>query len=95
MSLINCKVHLPLNWIESFIRSSAGNSATFKITNPKLYVPIVTSSTKDKRFLKLAKQLRDGFKSSLCWNEYKSKPEKVINRGTNIDILLDASVQGV
>ena len=32
MALINCKVHLELNWIEDSILSSAGNSAKLEIT---------------------------------------------------------------
>ena len=48
MPLINCSVHLELNWIEDCILSSAGDSAKFKITDATLHVPIVTLSTKDK-----------------------------------------------
>ena len=44
---------------------------TFKITSTKLYVTIVTLSTRDN--VKLTKQLNEGFKRSLYWNEYKSK----------------------
>ena len=32
MPLINCKIHLELNWIEDCILSSAGDSVKFKIT---------------------------------------------------------------
>ena len=42
MPLINCKIHLELNWIEDCILSSAGDSGKFKITDTKLHVPIVT-----------------------------------------------------
>ena len=45
MPLINCKVELPLKWIENCILSSAGNAATFKITEAKHYVPIVALKT--------------------------------------------------
>ena len=45
MSLINCKIHLELNWIEDCILSSAADSAKFKIMDAKLHVPIVTLST--------------------------------------------------
>ena len=38
MPLINCKIHLELNWIEDCILSSAGHSAKFKIMNAKLHV---------------------------------------------------------
>ena len=48
MPLINCSIHLELNWIEDCILSSAGDSAKFKITDATLHVPIVTLSTKDK-----------------------------------------------
>ena len=48
MPLINCSVHLELNWIEDCILSSAGDSAKFKITDATLHVPIVTLCTKDK-----------------------------------------------
>ena len=41
---------------------------TFKITSTKLYVPIVTLSTKDK--VNLTKQLNEGFKRPIYWNEY-------------------------
>ena len=46
LPLINCKVHLELDWIEECILSSAGNSAKYEITDAKLHVPIVTLSTK-------------------------------------------------
>ena len=46
MPLINCKIHLELKWIESFILSSAGDSAKFEIMDAKLHVPVLTLSTK-------------------------------------------------
>ena len=93
MPLINCKVHLELNWIEDCILSSAGDSAKFEITDAKLHVPIVTLSTKDSA--NLAKQLNEGFKRSVYWNSYETKPAKVIEQGKNIYELLNASFQGV
>ena len=93
MPLINCKVHLELNWIEDFILSSAGNSARFEITDAKLHTPIVTLSTKDS--INLAKQLSEGFKRSVYWNNYQTKPAIVIEKWTNIYELLNASFQGI
>ena len=55
MPLINCKIHLELNWTKNFVMSSIAGATTFKITSTKLYVPIVTLSTKDKA--NLTKQL--------------------------------------
>ena len=60
MPLINCKIHLELNWIEDCILSSAGNCTRFKTTDAKLHVLIVTLSTKDN--INLTKQLSNGFK---------------------------------
>ena len=46
MLLINCKVELLLNWIEKCLLT-VPNTATFKITDAKLSVPIVTLSAED------------------------------------------------
>ena len=93
MPLTNCKVYIELNWIEDCILSSAGNTATFAITDTKLHVPIVTLSTKGSA--NLAKQLNDGFERSVYWNSYETKPAKVIEQGENLYKLLNASFQGV
>ena len=46
-------------------------NATFKITDTKLYVPVVTLSTKDDNdFLE---QLKSGFKRTIKWNKYRSE----------------------
>ena len=73
--------------------SSAGDSAKFEITDAKLHAPIVTLSTKDS--VNLTKQLSEGFKRSVYWNSYQTKPAKVIEKGKNIYELLNASFQGV
>ena len=93
MSLINCKVFLELNWIEDCILSSAGNSAKFEITDAKLHVPIVTSSTKGSA--NLTKQLNEGFKRSVYCNSYETILVKVIEQEKNIYELINASFQGV
>ena len=46
MPLINCKIHFELNWSKDCIMSTT-DEATFRITNTKLDVPIVTLSSKD------------------------------------------------
>ena len=58
MPLINCKVEISLKWIENCVLTVA-NTATFKITDAKLYVPIVTLSAEDNA--KLSKLLGKGF----------------------------------
>ena len=62
MPLINCKVELSLKWIENCVLTTAANAnkAIFKITDAKLYVPIVTLSAEDNA--KLSKLVAEGFK---------------------------------
>ena len=91
MPLINCKVYLELNWIEDCILSSARDSAKFAITDAKLHVLIVTLSTKHSA--NLTKQLNEGFKRSVYWNSYETKPAKVIEKVKTIYELLNASFQ--
>ena len=59
MPLINCKVELSLKWYERCLLTAA-NTATFTITDAKLYVPIVTLSIENNS--KLTKLLNKGFK---------------------------------
>ena len=97
MPLINCKIHLESNWTKYCEMSSIDKYTTFQIINTKLYVPIVTLSTKDN--VSLAKQLNERFKRSVYWNEYKSKIETKARNTANDQIPrrfpLDASFQGV
>ena len=67
MPLINCKVHLELNWIEGYILSSAGDSTKFEITDAKLHVPLVTLSTIDSTSLtkQLGEYLKDLFNGTV------------------------------
>ena len=68
--------------------------ATFKITNTKLYVPIVTLSSKDN--VKLVKLLEEGFEKPAYWNEYQTKIEtRDLDNNNLTRFPLDASFQGV
>ena len=75
MPLINCKVELSLKWYERCLLTAA-TTATFKITDAKLYVPIVTLSIEDNS--DLSKLLSKGFKRPIYWNEYKVTPNKTV-----------------
>ena len=72
MPLVNCKIHLELNWSKDCVVSTR-NDTVFKITNTKLYVPIVTLSSKDNATL--IKILEGGFNRPVYWNEYQTKIE--------------------
>ena len=97
MPLINCKVELSLNWIERCLLTVA-NTAIFKITDAKLYVPFVALSAEDNA--KLSELLSDGFKTTVYWNEYKVIDNKIVEIAANneqkyIRELIDSSWQGV
>ena len=97
MSLINCKVELSLKWYERCLLTAA-TTATFRITDAKLYVPIFTLSIEDNP--KLTKLLNEGFKRPIYWNEYQVIPNKTVERAAVNDVkyireLLDSSWQGV
>ena len=91
MPLINCKVELSLKSIENCVLTTAAigananatgaDSATFKITDSKLYVPTVTLWAEDNA--KLWKLLGEGFKRSVYWNEYKVIDNKIVEIATN------------
>ena len=97
MPLINCKIHLKLNWSKDCVMSAVA-ATTFKITNTKWYVPIVTLSSIDnaKTIKKLVKLLEEGFKIPVYWNEYQTKRESRNLDNNNLTRFpLDASFQGV
>ena len=93
MPLINCKIHLELNWSKDCVMSTIADT-TFKITNTKLYVPIVTLSSKDN--VKLVKLLEEWFKRPVYWNEYQTKIEtRNLDNNNLTRFPLNASFQGV
>ena len=93
MPLINCKIHLELNWTKDCVMSTIADTK-FKITNTKLYVPIVTLSSKGN--VKLVKLLEEGFKRPVYWNEYQTKIEtRNLDNNNLTRFPLDASFQGV
>ena len=84
--LVNCEVSLALSWSETCVITSMkknilvagqpnrGDSPTnviFKITDTKLYVPVVTLSAEN--YNKLLEQLKTGFKRTIKWNKYRSE----------------------
>ena len=93
LPLINCKINLELNWNKDCVMPT-NDEATFKITNTKLYLPIVTLSSKDNA--KLVKLLEDGFERPAYWNEYQTKIKtKDLDNDNPIRLLFDSSFQGI
>ena len=86
MPLINCEINLILTWSGDYVISSATGAIKFKVTETKLYVPVVTLSTQGNE--KLLQQLKSGFKGIINWNKYKLK---VLPEGRNqcLDFLIN------
>ena len=92
MPLINCEVNLILTWSPTCVISSATGETKFKITETKLYVPVVTLSTQDNATL--LQQLKSGFKRTINWNKYQSDPKKYA-QSRYLNHLIHPSFQGV
>ena len=63
MPLINCEVNLILTWSKDCVITNSTGEGKFSKTETKLYVPVVTLSTKDNE--KLFQQLKSGFKKKI------------------------------
>ena len=74
MPLINCEVNLLLTWSRDCVITSSTEEEKFAITETKLYVAVVTLSTKDNT--KLLLQLKSGFKTTINWSKYESNIKK-------------------
>ena len=60
MPLINCEINLILTWSSSCVITNYTVAGTSKITDTKLYVPVVTFNT--TLSTKLFQQIKSGFK---------------------------------
>ena len=93
MLLINCEINLQLTWSRKYFLAPsivANQKPTFKITNAKLYVPVVTLSTQDN--VKLLKQPESDFKRTINRSKYQSKITTQA-QSQYLDFLIDPSFQ--
>ena len=81
-----------LTWSSTCVITDSNGAATFTITDTKLYVSVVTLSTKENT--KFLQQLKSGFKRVINWNKYLSKPE-LLAQNPNLNHLVEPSFQGV
>ena len=100
--LINCEVEITLTSTKNCVLADmttrdAGNNndlpaivapsgATFKITDTKLYVPVVTLSKEN--VIKLLEQLKTGFKKTIKCNKYQSQMS-IQDNNNNLNYLID------
>ena len=105
--IVNCEVSLALRWSATCVitsmekrilvagqpnRGDSPTNATFKITDTKLYVPVVTLSAENDN--KLLEQLKTGFKRTIKWNKYRSEmPNQAANN--NLNYLIDPTFANV
>ena len=70
----------------------APSSATFKMIDTKLYVPVVTLSKEND--IKLLEQLKSGFKRTIKWNKYRSQMT-IQPQNNNLNYLTDPTFTNV
>ena len=92
MPLSNCEVNLILTWSSTCVITDSNGAGTFKITDTKLYVPVVTLSIQEND--KFLQQLKSGFKRVINWNKYLSKPE-LLAQNPNLNHLAEPSFQRI
>ena len=62
----NCEANLILTWSKDCVITNSTGEGKLKITDAKLYVPVVSLSNQDNA--KLLQQLKSGFKRTINWN---------------------------
>ena len=67
-------------------------SATFKLTDTKLYISVLTLSKENDK--KLLEQLKSGFKRTVKWNKYRSQMT-VQSNNNNLNYLIDPTLTRV
>ena len=74
----------------------APSGAKFKITDTKLYVPVVILSKikKKKKDTKLLEQLKSRFKRTIKWNKYRSQMT-IQPQNDNLNYLIDPTFTNV
>ena len=70
----------------------APTEVEFKITDTKLYVPVVTLSKEND--IKLLEQLKTGFKRTIKWNKYRSQIT-IQPQNNKLNYLLDPTFTNV
>ena len=104
--LINCEVELILTWSKNCVlvdmteRDAEGDNPAivaptgleFKITDTKLYVPVVSLSKEND--IKLLEQLKSRFKRTIKWNKYRSQMTIQL-QNNNLNYLIDPTFTDV
>ena len=81
-----------LTWSKDCVITNSTGEEKFAITETKLYVPLLTLSTKDNE--KILQQLKSGFKKTISWNKYESSI-KTFSQNRYLTYLINPSFQAV
>ena len=81
-----------MEWQSNWVTFSATGETKLKITDTKLYVPVVTLSNQDNT--KLLQQLKSSLKRTINWSKYQLNP-KTYSQNRYLTHLVDPSFQGV
>ena len=99
--LIDCKISLELSWSDKCVLVGRAyrrdviilpTDVTFKITDCKLYVPVITLSTENEN--KLFEMLKSGFKRTVKWNKYMLYISNQA-KNSNLNYLIDPTFEKV
>ena len=81
-------------WSKDCVITNSEGEGKFAITETKIYVPVVTLSTKDNAKLLQQLQSEFGFKRTINWNKFESS-SKTYAQNRYLNHLINPSFQGV
>ena len=76
----------------AYITLDTATNATFRITDKKLYLSVVTPSAQDAN--KVLEQLKPGFKRTIKWNKCRARMTKQ-TKTKNFNYLIDPALNKV
>ena len=91
--LVNCNLELTLEWSENCLLRTSDDAITFKITNTRLFVPVVTLSINDNDIF--LKKLKNKLTKRINWNSFKVIRNRDENNSDHIRQILETNIQGV
>ena len=91
-ALIKLQSWTYIDTVKNCVITDFTGEGKFKITEAKLYIPVVTLSTQDN--IKLLQQLKSNFKRKINWNKYESSV-KTFAQNRYLNYLINPSFQGV
>ena len=92
IQLINCELTFDLIWSAKCVIFEGNRETTFVMTNAKLYVPVVTLSTKGNG--KLLQQFKPGLRGTINGKKYLSRIKTLV-KNRYLHFFVSPNYQGV